>query len=222
MINKKNIENLIKNAGDAKIVAAVKQRSIQEINALLECGIDTIGENRVQDLLAKYDETRAFKWHFIGNLQTNKVKYIVDKVSLIQSVDRESLALEIQKQCQKRGIVMPVLIEVNLDEDSKGGVKINELYALLKFVSALPNLKLEGLMFIPPIDAPMQTYQQIHQIYTKHKFEFNLSILSCGMSDDYQIAIKHGGANMIRPGSILFNSKRGEKNEGDTNEIVIV
>jgi len=210
MINSENIQNLIAKVGDnVQIVAAVKQRSIEEITALKSFGITTIGENRVQDLLAKYEQTKGLDWHFIGNLQTNKVKYIVDKVQLIQSVDRESLATEIQKQCEKRNIVMPVLIEVNLDEDSKGGVRVGELHALLKFITTLPNLKLQGLMFIPPINSSEDVYKQIQQIYLAHKNEFNLIILSCGMSDDYETAIKYG-ANMIRPGSILFNTKRGE------------
>ncbi|MCL2555581.1 MAG: YggS family pyridoxal phosphate-dependent enzyme [Firmicutes bacterium] len=209
MINETNIKNLIAKAGDVKIVAAVKQRTADEINTLLKFGIDTVGENRVQDLLAKYEATKGLKWHFIGNLQTNKVKYIVDKVQLIQSVDRENLALEIQKQCQKHDIIMPVLIEVNLDEDSKGGIKTTELHALLKYISTLKNLKIQGLMFIPPINSDEETYQNIKQIFLRYKDEFSLTILSCGMSDDYEIAIKYG-ANMIRPGSILFNSKRGE------------
>jgi len=209
MINSQSIKNLIAKVDGVQIVAAVKQRTISEINALKNFGIGSVGENRVQDLLVKYEATKDLNWHFIGNLQTNKVKYIVDKVQLIQSVDRENLAIEIQKQCEKRNILMPVLVEVNLDEDSKGGVRADELQVLLKFITTLPNLKLQGLMFIPPIDAPEEIYKQIKEIYETHKSEFNLKILSCGMSDDYEIAIKYG-ANMIRPGSILFNTKRGE------------
>jgi len=203
MINKQNIAKIKQDAGQALIVAATKSRGIEQIKAIKQQGLCIVGENRVQELLAKYEVIDGLKWHFIGNLQTNKVRYIVDKVAMIQSVDRQNLAIEIDKQCQKIGVIMPVLIEVNIGEEAKGGVSIEGLAELLDFVKQQNNLALKGLMFIPPIDAKEETYKQIKEIFDKHKDKFGLEYLSCGMSGDYEMALEHG-ANMIRPGTILF------------------
>ena len=138
---------------DVRICAATKTVPTEIINyAHRECGLLCIGENRVNELLQKYSELdRDIELHFIGRLQTNKVKYIVDKVSMIQSLDSVRLALEIEKQCAKRNIVMDVLVEVNVGgEENKGGVSPAELYSLADEIASLEHLSLKGLMIMIP------------------------------------------------------------------------
>jgi len=203
MINSTNIKAVLNSSVGVDIVAATKSRTIDQINALKQFGITKAGENRVQEFLQKYDFVDGIEWHFIGNLQTNKVKYIVDKVKMIQSVDRESLAKEIDNQCSKKGVKMDVLIEVNVGEDQKGGVDLSQTQILADYICSLKNLSLKGLMCIPPQNAHDDIYIKIKQTFDLLKDKYDLKILSLGMSDDYQKAIKFG-ANMIRPGSILF------------------
>jgi len=139
--------------GRARLLAATKTVNPELINFAIGEGIDLIGENRVSELLEKYeyiDRSRT-EIHFIGALQTNKVKYIIDKVDMIQSVDRESLALEIEKQAAKHGIIMPVLAEINIGlEESKSGIHPDNAEDFCRFIASLPHLKLKGLMAIPP------------------------------------------------------------------------
>lgn len=208
-----NIDALIKlkqEIGDnVTIVAATKTVSAEIINMLPEYGINIAGENRVQEFLTKYDNVNGINWHFIGRLQTNKVKYIVDKVSMIQSVDRENLVDEIQKQCEKINITMDVLMEVNVGESSKGGVAFKQAEKLAQYISSHKNLRLKGIMCIPPIDANKQIYKDVKKIYDDLKTYFSqMQYLSMGMSNDYHIAIECG-ANMIRPGTILFGKRGG-------------
>ena len=210
VVDNDKVSRVIRAAGEAKVVAAVKSRTVEDILELKRCGVKIVGENRVQELLSKYGEDGlGLEWHFIGNLQTNKVKYIVDKVSMIQSVDREALGLEIDKQCARRGIVMDILVEVNMGEESKGGVALSELEGLLSFVSGLKFVSLKGLMFIPPLGSGAAVYKKIQDIFNLYKDKFCLKYLSAGMSGDYELALECG-ANIIRPGSILF-SEGGKK-----------
>ena len=139
--------------GRAELLAAVKTVPPEYINYAIDCGVTLIGENRVSEVLEKYgriDRTRA-KLHFIGALQTNKVKYIIDKVDMIQSVDRESLASEIEKQAAKHGIIMPVLVEINIGgEESKSGIRPECALEFCKYLAALPHIRVSGLMAVPP------------------------------------------------------------------------
>lgn len=197
--------------GEISILAATKMVEIAKINQLPLCGITLAGENRVQEFLQKYADsalTKDITWHFIGVLQTNKVKQIVDKVDMIHSVDRVALVDEIEKQAGKIGKVMNVLIEINAEnEDSKSGVAVKDLPNLYKYVKAQSHLKLKGFMPVLPIDAPEKLYAEMFEIYEKYRaIDPEISVLSMGMSDDYETAIKHG-ATIVRLGSCLFGQR---------------
>lgn len=203
--------------GRAKILAATKTVPSEMINFALDCGIDLIGENRVNELLEKYeyiDRSRT-EIHFIGALQTNKVKYIIDKVDMIQSVDRVSLALEIERQAAKHGIVMPILAEVNIgNEESKSGVSPQKAKEFCEFLGTLPHLKLRGLMAIPP---KCENFGDNRKYFCEMKKIFidiscinvdnsNMDILSLGMSDDYLTAVDCG-STLVRIGSSIFGKR---------------
>ncbi len=191
-----------------KIVAATKTRSAEEINELPSLGITAVGENRVQELLQKYDELRIPEIHFIGALQTNKVKYIVDKVSMIESVDRAELAAEIEKRCAAAGRVMDVLIEVNVGgEESKSGCAPGDLDGLASLIAGMKHLRIRGLMSVLPVDADESLYLKMRDLFTELKKKYDTAeFLSMGMSDDYETALKCG-ANLIRPGTALFGKR---------------
>lgn len=200
--------NKYKTVEEVSIVCATKTRSAQVINTLPSYSLFIAGENKVQELLEKYDSVdRQIKWHFIGQLQTNKVKYIIDKVSLIESVDRVSLADEIDKQAKKRGIKMPVLVEINAGaEESKGGVTIDALEQMLQYVSSKENLVLKGVMSVFPTTASESLYAKIKHTYDEFKDKYSLSVLSMGMSNDYVTALKYGSTE-IRLGTALFGKR---------------
>lgn len=205
--------------GDAvRLMAVTKTRTPELINAVIDRGgITLLGENRAQELLEKYnayhkDEVNI---HFIGHLQTNKVKQIVDKVSLIESVDSLRLAEEISKESIKLGKTMEIFIEVNIgEENSKSGILKEQLPDLLHEVATLEGIKVRGLMTIPPIcDKKSEIEQYFSNMYKlfidiKHKKIDNVSMdfLSMGMSGDYIEAIKHG-SNIIRLGSAIFGQR---------------
>jgi pyridoxal phosphate enzyme (YggS family) len=194
---------------DIKIVAATKTKDAQTVNALYDCGIRIIGENRVQEFLQKYPELNPnFETHFIGRLQTNKVKYIIDKVSLIHSLDRISLAEEIDKRAHQTGKKAEVLIEVNFGEQSKGGVESDKVLDFYKEVSEkYDNIIVRGLMSVMPVNAPDEMYLQLRRLYDILKTQSNnIKYLSAGMSDDYLKAIRYG-ANMIRLGRVLLGER---------------
>ncbi len=214
-----------------RIVPATKTVAPERINLLLDCGIDTIGENRVQELLGKYDSLdKRFKIHFIGKLQSNKVKYIIDKVEMIHSVDNLKLCAEISKRALAIGKVMEILCEVNIGyEQSKSGVLPEELLGFVKEASKYEGIKIVGLMVIPPknvvaeeadIEENSPTSQKVYNshIYFKKVKELSLDILkekldnvsmrelSMGMSEDYCEAIECG-ATIVRPGRAIFGER---------------
>ncbi len=238
---KKNAECSAKLCGrelsDIRIVLATKTQPAEKINFAAECGITEIGENRVQELLEKYDaiDREKLKIHFIGTLQSNKVKYIIDKVCLIHSVNSEKLALEISRQAKKHGITAQVLVEVNAEsENSKTGIALDELYRLLLYISTLENIKVRGLMAIPPVpqnaeklqnvsaegslivnklqinDDSRHYFKKIRQIFldisAKKMDNISMDILSLGMSADYPAAIEEG-STLIRPGRAVFGER---------------
>lgn len=205
----KSLLETVASCGHAvKIVAATKTRSAAEINELKRYGITAMGENRVQELLAKYDELDMPEVHFIGGLQTNKVKYIVDKVCMIQSVDRLELGREIDKRCAALGKVMDVLVEVNYGgEESKSGCRPSETMSLIAELDKLPNVRVRGLMSVLPIGADEEMYDGMRALFDEARSAYGgIEYLSMGMSDDYGLAIKHG-ANMIRPGTVIFGAR---------------
>lgn len=204
-IAKKNIE--LVGGKNVTIVAATKMVAPEIISTLPENGISIAGENKVQELLSKYDKVSGVVWHFIGRLQRNKVKYIVDKVDMIQSVDSIQLADEINKQCAKIAKIMPVLVEINLGEESKGGVSFENVFELVDYVEGLPQLKLNGIMSVLPINAEAAMYDKIYELFCQVRAKYShADVLSVGMSADYQIAVEHG-ANMVRLGSCLFGQR---------------
>lgn len=195
-------------AKSIKIVAATKMVPSDIIKTLPSYGIVSAGENKVQELLDKYDDKINIDWQFIGSLQTNKVKYIIDKVSLIHSVDRMSLAEEISKQAKKINKTMEVLIEVNIGkEPNKSGVFEDNLFSLCDCISSLDNIKLVGLMSVMPKICEELLYEKMHNLYRKMQGDYkNIKYLSMGMSGDYLFAVKYG-SNMVRLGSVLFGAR---------------
>ncbi|MGI6727619.1 MAG: YggS family pyridoxal phosphate-dependent enzyme [Anaerovoracaceae bacterium] len=201
---------------DILLVAVTKTRSAEEINEAIEGGITDIGENKVQEILDKYDRVNTVRWHMIGHLQTNKVKYIVDKVSLIHSVDSFKLAEEIDKRAGRLNKMMDILIQVNAaEEDSKFGTTIEETGLLIKTIlDNCNNICIKGLMSIAPYaDNPEDIrifFKQVKKLYDEystlnHK-NLNFKYLSMGMSHDYVTAIEEG-SNLIRVGTAIFGPR---------------
>jgi len=196
-----------------QIMAVTKTVSPQAVNIAISCGIKLLGENRVQEFLSKKDEyNKNSDVHFIGNLQSNKVKYIIDEVTMIQSVNSINLAQEIDKQSKRRDKIMDILVEINIgNEVSKTGIVQNELEDMLNKVSEMQNVRVKGLMAIPPINAKEETYANMQKLFVdiraKKLDNINMSILSMGMSNDYELAIKYG-ANIVRIGTGLFGARK--------------
>ena len=202
---------------DILLVAATKMNDADRVKEAVAAGVDACGENRVQELLEKHPQgAYAGKpLHFIGHLQTNKVRQIVGLVDLIQSVDSEALLQKIDAQAEKRGIVQDILIEVNIGgEAAKSGVSPETLPALLERASAYPHLRVRGLMAIPPIstepggnhDYFCAMYKLFIDIGAKKYDNVSMDFLSMGMSDDFEDAIRCG-ANMVRVGSSIFGAR---------------
>ena len=213
----KAAQSVGKSADDITFLAATKTVDAETINHAISLGLRYIGENRVQELLSKYDsyDLDHASLQFIGHLQTNKVRQIVGKVDLIQSVDSEKLAREISRCSEKLGITTDILLEVNIGrEENKSGVLPEQLEELLEKVKDIPAVKVRGLMAIPPICENAQEnckfFDNMRHIFldirTKNIDNISMDILSMGMSDDYQEAIRCG-ANMIRVGSALFGKR---------------
>lgn len=204
---RENISNY-KTAENVTVLAATKTIPPDEVEKLYDAGITVVGENRVQEFVAKYDKvSRRIDWQFIGRLQTNKVKYIIDKVSLIQSVDSERLLAEIDKQARNKNIVMPVFLEVNMGREAeKGGVMPEDVDNTCTIFQNYKNVRLDGLMCVFPKNASENLYSEAESIFNRLKEKYNLKILSMGMSDDYVTALKHG-ANMIRLGRAIFGER---------------
>ncbi|MBO5366134.1 MAG: YggS family pyridoxal phosphate-dependent enzyme [Peptococcaceae bacterium] len=198
---------------DVTLVAVTKMHSAEEIQEVLAAGQTLLGENRVQELLDKYDAVGdAATWHIIGHLQSNKVKYITEKVAMIHSLESESLANELSNRMQALGKTMDCLVQVNIaDEESKFGLERDEVLPFIKRVSQLPGIHIKGLMHIAPyFEDPEDVrpiFREMYRLFEELKAlelpGVDMEILSMGMSHDYQVAIEEG-ANMIRVGSSIF------------------
>lgn len=198
------------------LIAVSKHQPPERINPLIEANICTLGENRAQEIVEKYAYLdTSFAIHCIGRLQTNKVKYIIDKVCMIQSLDRLELAREIDRRAQMRGSVMPVLVQVNIGEESqKGGVATRETISFLRQVRAFPGIKVQGLMCIMPQgggEAALRPLFQSMRALFEHARELaiegvDMQELSMGMSADYVLAAQEG-ATMVRVGSAIFGER---------------
>ncbi|MCL2370000.1 MAG: YggS family pyridoxal phosphate-dependent enzyme [Firmicutes bacterium] len=190
------------------IVGATKTVDISIINQLPALGINIVGENKAQELVSKQPFSHNLEWHFIGQLQTNKVRSIIDKVTMIQSVDRIKLAEVIQKEASLISKVIDVLIEVNVGgEENKGGIEFRQALEFANKVTQFPNLCVRGLMTVLPVGADKELYIQMKVLYnTLKEKNDNIKYLSMGMSGDYITAVKCG-ANMIRLGSAIFGER---------------
>ncbi len=217
---RENIKNAALRAGrnpeDICLIAVTKTHGADMINEAIDCGITDIGENKVQEIMEKYDSVKkGVRWHLIGHLQTNKVKYIIDKVALIHSVDSIKLMDEIDRQAKKHDLVMEILIQVNISgEETKFGIKPEQLEEMLVHAGELSNIRVVGLMTIAPKTNRSVTsrlhFDNINKIYIDNRAKMydnvNMKYLSMGMSGDYEVAIECG-ADMVRVGSAIFGKR---------------
>ena len=210
-------ENAARRAGrdfsEITVLAASKMNDAARVRQAFDAGIRHFGENRVQELTAKYDP--AYRWHFIGQLQTNKVKYIADKVELIHSLDRTELAKEIDRQAAKHGKIQDCLVEVNMgSEISKGGVAPEEAAEFLRTLQDFPHIRVRGLMSVLPNlgDTPelRSLYAELQSLFESTAglslSNYRADILSAGMSGDYKIALEYG-SQTVRLGRTLLGER---------------
>lgn len=200
---------------DITIIGVTKTIDVPHIQKLAELGIRDLGENKVQELLDKYGKLENVNWHMIGHLQTNKVKYIIDKTCLIHSVDSIKLANEIQRRAGQKNLIKDVLIEINIaNEDTKYGVLPEDADTLALEISKMENLRLRGLMCIAPF---VENSEQNREYFIKMRNLFidisgriddnvYMNYLSMGMTNDFETAIEEG-ANMVRIGTGIFGSR---------------
>lgn len=214
---KSSCEKAGRPASEVTLIAVSKTKPIEMLTEAYESGCRHFGENKVQELVEKYEVMpKDIKWHMIGHLQRNKVKYIVDKVYLIHSVDSLKLAEEISKEAQKKKVVVSILIEVNVaGEESKFGIKPEEAEEVIRQIALLPGIMIKGLMTIAPyVDNPednRQYFAQLKQlsvdISKKNIDNVIMSVLSMGMTGDYAVAIEEG-ATFIRVGTGIFGERQ--------------
>ena len=202
---------------DVRLMAVTKTVEASGVNQAIAAGVTLLGENRAQELCAKYDEYNKdnVDIHFIGHLQSNKVRQIIDKVTMVHSLDSISLAKELQKQCQKHQKQMDCLIEVNIgNEQTKSGVLPEALPQFIEQLVGFNCINIRGIMSIPPVCDEIykkeryfaNLYKLFIDIKEKKIDNINMDFLSMGMSDDYMLAIKHG-SNLVRIGSALFGRR---------------
>ena len=217
----KNIEQACKNAGRSRdevtLIAVSKTKPVEMLQEIYDENIRDFGENKVQELCSKMEQLPSdIRWHMIGHLQRNKVKYIVGKVELIHSVDTYRLAEEINIQAKKQNVIVPILVEVNIaHEESKFGISAEDAILLVEEISKLENIRIKGLMTIAPyVENPEDNrlyFRKIKQlsvdITNKNIDNVFMEILSMGMAGDYMVAIEEG-ATMVRVGTGIF----GERN----------
>lgn len=201
---------------EISLIAVSKTKPLTDIEELLASGVIEFGENKVQEIVDKYEHiSQPVHWHMIGHLQTNKVKYIIDKVTLIHSVDSLKLAKVISNEAVKHNLTMHVLLEVNVaEEESKFGFTVEDLYHNITHIAELPNIHIDGLMTIAPyVDNPEDN--RIHfrhlkeiliDINEKNIDNVDMNVLSMGMTGDYQVAIEEG-ATIIRVGTGIFGER---------------
>ena len=201
---------------EVTLVSVSKTKPVEMLQEAYDLGVRVFGENKVQEIRDKYDALpKDIEWHMIGHLQTNKVKYIVDKVKLIHSVDSLRLAEIIEKEAEKHNRSVDILLEVNVaEETSKFGLKTVEVIPFAEKIAQFPHINMRGLMTIAPfVDDPEKNrtiFRDLHKLYVDIK-EKNIdngtvSILSMGMTNDYEVAIEEG-ATMVRVGTGIFGAR---------------
>ena len=225
---KENLEKVranVKNASikggrrieDVTLIAVSKTKPVEMLKEAYDAGQRHFGENKVQEIVEKYPQLPDdIKWHLIGHLQTNKVKYIIDKVAMIHSVDSYKLAMEISRQAVKHGVTVDILIEVNVAaEESKFGVSPDDTESLCREISTLPGIRIRGLMTVAPFVSDAEENRPVFSalrqllvdIDSKNIDNVCMDCLSMGMSGDYEVAIEEG-ATFVRVGTSIF----GERN----------
>lgn len=201
---------------DVTLVAVTKTHPAEAINEAIRNGVTDIGENKVQEIMDKYDKVDPVRWHLIGHLQTNKVKYIIDKVYMIHSVDSVKLMDEIERQAEKKGVPeIKILIQVNITgEETKFGIDAGQIEEMLEHAKCLKHVKVCGLMTIlTKFDSELANRLHFRDIKQKfidislNKYDnVTMKFLSMGMSGDYEIAIEEG-SNMVRVGTAIFGQR---------------
>lgn len=200
---------------DVLLLAVSKTVDVPRIKEAVDLGLVDLGENKPQEINWKYFEIENVRWHQIGHLQTNKVKYIIDKVCLIHSVDSLKLAEEISKRAKAKDITMDVLVEINIaGEEAKSGVPLSEAEELAVEISKLDNIKVKGLMTVAPfVENPednREYFKQMKKLFVdikeKNYNNIDMQYLSMGMTNDYEIAVEEG-ANIVRIGTGLFGAR---------------
>ena len=201
---------------EVTLIAVSKTKPVETLQEAYDLGVRIFGENKVQELTAKYEALpKDIHWHMIGHLQTNKVKYIIDKAELIHSVDSLKLAETIEKEAAKHDLIADILVEVNVaEEESKFGMKMEEVIPFVEKVSAFPHVRVRGLMKIAPfVEDPEENrsiFADLHKLYIdikkKNHDNDTVSVLSMGMTNDYEVAIEEG-ATMVRVGTGIFGAR---------------
>lgn len=218
---RKNIDEACRMAGrdpkEVTLIAVSKTKPVSMLKEAYDAGARCFGENKVQEIMDKHPQLpEDIQWHMIGHLQRNKVKYIVDKVSMIHSVDSLRLAQTIKQEAAKHNVCVPVLLEVNVaQEESKFGLKMDEVLPLIDTIADFPHIKVQGLMTIAPYvenaEDNRDFFRQLKKlsvdIEAKNINNVSMSVLSMGMTGDYQVAVQEG-ATMVRVGTGIF----GERN----------
>ena len=215
-----NIVDACRKAGrdpkEVTLVAVSKTKPVEMLQEAYNAGARVFGENKVQEIMDKYDRLPSdIQWHMIGHLQRNKVKYIIDKVAMIHSVDSVRLAQTIEAEAAKKDLVMPILVEVNVaEEESKFGLSTDEVLPFLEEISQYPHIAVKGLMTIAPFVDDAEENREVFvklkklsvDIAAKNINNVTMSVLSMGMTGDYQVAVQEG-ATMVRVGTGIFGER---------------
>ena len=201
---------------EVTLISVSKTKPVEMLQEAYDAGSRDFGENKPQEIREKYPQLPTdIRWHMIGHLQRNKIKYIIDKVCMIHSVDSIRLAEAIDEEAKKHGIVMPVLIEVNVaEEESKFGVHLDEVESLVRQISELSNIQVQGLMTIAPFTENAEDnriyFRKLRNLYVdikdKNIDNVNMCNLSMGMTGDYEVAVEEG-ATMVRVGTDIFGAR---------------
>ena len=213
---KKACERSGRNFQDVTIIAVSKTKPLSDVEELLSHGVMEFGENKVQEMVDKYEHvSKPVHWHLIGHLQTNKVKYIVDKACMIHSVDSVHLAKEIEKEAAKKDVIVNVLLEINIaQEETKFGLSCDEVLPLIQEIKDFPHIRVKGLMTIAPfVDDPEDNRVYFRKlkdlsldIQSKSIDNIDMSVLSMGMTNDYEVAVEEG-ATLVRVGTGIFGAR---------------
>ena len=198
------------------LVAVSKTKPVSMLQEAYDAGARVFGENKVQEIMDKYDQLPSdIQWHMIGHLQRNKVKYIIDKVAMIHSVDSLRLAQTIEQEAAKKELVMPILLEVNVaEEDTKFGLKVEEVLPLPEQISSFSHIQVKGLMTIAPFVENPEENREVFRTLKKLSVDISakninnvtMSVLSMGMTGDYMVAVQEG-ATMVRVGTGIFGAR---------------